>query len=123
MGERFTLIDPARLPEEPVSPNIPAVLLIGLILGTGAGVGTASLREFSDKSAHSPEDLELVTRLNVLAAIPEIVTEEDRERGKKKRKVMLIISGVAVVCGLLFFHFLIMDIDVLIARIMRRLAL
>jgi len=123
MGERFTLIDPARLPEEPVSPNIPAVLLIGLILGTGAGVGTASLREFSDKSAHSPEDLELVTRLNVLAAIPEIVTEEDRERGKKKRKVMLIISGVAVVCGLLFFHFLIMDIDVLIARIMRRLAI
>jgi polysaccharide chain length determinant protein (PEP-CTERM system associated) len=123
MGERFTLIDPARLPEEPVSPNIPAVLLIGLILGTGAGVGTASLREFSDKSAHLPEDLERITQLNVLAAIPEIVTNEDRERGKKKRKLMLILSGVAAVCGLLIFHFLIMDLDILIARIMRQLAL
>ncbi len=123
MGERFTLIDPARLPEKPVRPNIPVVLLIGLILGTGAGVGTASLREFSDKSAHSPEDLELITQLNVLAAIPEIVTQEDRQQRKKKRKLMLIISGVAVVCGLLIFHFLIMDIDILIAKIMRRLAL
>jgi len=123
MGERFTLIDPARLPEEPVRPNIPAVLLIGLILGTGAGVGTASLREFSDKSAHSAEDLELVTQLNVLAAIPDIVTQEDREKRKKKRKLMLIISGAAIVCGVLIFHFLIMDIDVLIARIMRRLAI
>jgi polysaccharide biosynthesis transport protein len=123
MGERFTLIDPARLPEEPVSPNIPAVLLIGLILGMGSGVGTASLREFSDKSAHSPEDLALVTQLNVLAAIPDIVTQEDREKRKKKLKVMLIITGAAIVCGVLIFHFLIMDIDVLIARIMRRLAI
>ncbi|OPY86000.1 MAG: tyrosine kinase [Syntrophus sp. PtaU1.Bin208] len=123
MGERFTLIDPARLPEEPVSPNIPAVLLLGLILGAGAGVGTASVREFSDKSAHSPEDLERITQLNVLALIPEIETQEDREKRKKKRKLILIISGVAVVCGLLIFHFLIMDIDILIAKIMRRLAL
>ena len=29
MGERFNLIDPARLPEKPVKPNIPAILLIG----------------------------------------------------------------------------------------------
>lgn len=123
MGERFTLIDPARLPEEPVSPNIPVVLLLGLILGTGAGIGTASVREFSDKSAHLPEDLERITQLNVLAAIPEIVTNEQREQGKKKRKLMLILSGVAAVCGILLFHFLIMDIDILIARIMRQLAL
>jgi capsular polysaccharide biosynthesis protein len=44
MGERFTLIDPARLPEKPVRPNRPAILLIGLFLGIGAGVGTASLQ-------------------------------------------------------------------------------
>jgi len=36
---------------------------------------------------------------------------------------MMIISGAAIVCGVLIFHFLIMDIDVLIARIMRRLAI
>lgn len=31
-GERFTLIDPAALPEEPVSPNRPAILFLGLVL-------------------------------------------------------------------------------------------
>jgi len=45
MGERFTLIDPARLPEKPVIPNRPVILLIGLFLGIGAGIGTASLQE------------------------------------------------------------------------------
>jgi polysaccharide chain length determinant protein (PEP-CTERM system associated) len=123
MGERFTLIDPARLPVDPVKPNIPAVLLIGLILGTGAGVGTASLREFTDKSAHSAEDLELLTHIKVLAAIPEIVTQEDREQVKKKRKRILIVAGAAVVCGLIVFHFAVMNIDVLIARIVRQMAI
>jgi polysaccharide chain length determinant protein (PEP-CTERM system associated) len=123
MGERFTLIDPARLPVDPVKPNIPAVLLIGLILGTGAGVGTASLREFTDKSAHTAEDLELLTHLKVLAAIPEIVTKEDREQVKKKRKRILIVAGAAVVCGIVIFHFTVMNIDVLIAKIMRQMAI
>ncbi len=123
MGERFTLIDPARLPGEPIEPNIPAVLLIGLILGTGAGVGTASLREFSDKSAHSAEDLELATSMNVLAAIPEIVTLEDRERGKKKRRTLMLSAGAAAVIGLIVFHFFVMNVDVFIARLMRRFSI
>ena len=56
-GERFTLIDPARLPEKPFKPNRLAIVLIGLVLGVGAGVGTAALREFSDTSVHSSEQL------------------------------------------------------------------
>jgi len=92
MGERFTLIEPARLPDKPIRPNVPAILLIGFILGTGAGVGTASVREFSDKSAHSEEDLEMGTQLPVLAAIPEIMTLEDRENVNKKRKWLPFFS-------------------------------
>ena len=54
MGEKFTLIDPARLPEKPVKPNVPAVLLIGLFLGIGAGVGNVSLKESGDQSVRTP---------------------------------------------------------------------
>ncbi len=39
MGEKFTLIDPARLPEKPVKPNVPAVLLIGLFFRDRCGRG------------------------------------------------------------------------------------
>ena len=42
LGEKFSIIDAARLPEKPDSPNIPAILLIGLVLGLGSGVGAAA---------------------------------------------------------------------------------
>jgi len=94
MGERFTLIDPARLPEKPVKPNRPAILLIGLVLGIGAGVGTASLQETTDKSARSPEDLAKKFPFPVLAEIPEIITLQDERRRKKRLKI--IAGGVVL---------------------------
>jgi len=120
MGERFTLIDAARLPEKPVRPNIPAVLLIGLILGIGAGVGTASFRENTDQSAHTADDLNRATKLPVLSSIPVILTQADVEEAKKRNLNLLIGSGIAVVVGLLIFHFFIMDLDVLWAKVQRR---
>jgi len=102
-SDRFTVIDPSRLPEEPARPNTPIMLLIGLMLGMGAGVGTAFVKELTDKSAHSAEDLASASHLNVLAAIPEIVTEEDRQKVMKKRSFLLMIAGAGIVCGLLFF--------------------
>jgi len=95
MVERFTLIDPARLPEKPIRPNIPAVLLIGLILGAGVGVGTASLREYNDSSIHSVDELEMVTRRNVfLAVIPEIDTRKDNTESLKPDSAILAMERV-----------------------------
>jgi len=123
MGERFTLIDPPRLPEKPVSPNIPAILLIGLILGIGSGIGTVSIREHNDQSVRSEEALIGATGFQVLVSIPEIMNEKDILRMKKKRR-MIIFSVVAIiVVFILVFHFFIMDLDVFWARLMRKLAI
>lgn len=121
MGERFTLIDPARLPEKPDRPKIPLVLLIGLILGIGAGIGIASLREFSDQSAHTVEDLARATKMQVFTGIARIVTLDDIRRQKKQRKKLLITTCVVLVVGILIFNFFVMDIDILLAKINRRL--
>ncbi|MBU3950082.1 MAG: chain-length determining protein [Proteobacteria bacterium] len=123
LGERFTLINPAELPEKPVKPNIPAILLIGLILGIGAGVGMAALKEYSDQSVRTVEALATATSAIVLVGIPEIVTTEDIRLVWKKRILWLIVLIICVLAGLAAFHFLVMDLDVLWARIMRRLAL
>ena len=121
MGERFSLIDPARLPEKPVSPNRMAILLIGLLLGIGGGVGTASLREFTDQSVRSSEELARATGLPVLAAIPTIVTWQEK-RSKLYRKILIYVGIVlAIGIGLALLHFFVMDLDVLWARLMRRL--
>ena len=121
MGERFTLIDAARLPEKPVFPNIPAILLIGLVLGIGAGVGSAALKEISDQSVRTAGALSSALGLPVLAVIPDIVTKEDTVEDKQQRKQILIGVAVVVVVAILIFHFFVMDLDVLWARMMRRM--
>lgn len=122
MGERFTLIDPARLPEKPARPNRPVVLMIGLILGIGAGVGTALLQEAADGSARRSEDLTAAFPLPVLAEIPEVITLEDELR---KRKRFKLVAGMAVLLLPVLaaaIHFFVMDLDVLWARVARSLA-
>jgi polysaccharide chain length determinant protein (PEP-CTERM system associated) len=123
MGERFNLIDPARLPEKPVKPNIPAVLLIGFVLGIGAGVGVAAIKEFSDRSVRSITALTKNMGLPVLGGIPEIVTWRDRKRQRIKRVVVICCVLAAIAAGIAVFHFFVMDLDVLWAKIARRLDL
>ena len=71
-GEQFRVIDPARLPEKPFSPDIPKILLIGLLAGLGCGLAAAFLREQMDRSFHDAADVEITLGLKVLATIPKI---------------------------------------------------
>jgi protein tyrosine kinase modulator len=104
-----------------VRPNIPAILLIGLFLGIGSGVGTASLREFSDQSVRSGEALTKATGLPVLASIPEYRNQEDLARIRRKRLTWIVSTAVVIVVCVTVFHFFIMDLDVLWAKLSRRL--
>ena len=71
-GEQFKVIDPARIPEKPFSPNIPRNLLFGVLLGMGLGFGMAFFREQMDRSFKDAEDLETTLGFKVLANIPKI---------------------------------------------------
>jgi polysaccharide chain length determinant protein (PEP-CTERM system associated) len=121
MGERFTLIDPARFPEQPVFPNIPAILLIGAVLGIGAGIGTVSLREYSDHSVRTMEELAAAAQIPVLAEIPVIVTR--REKRWQTRKKWLTIAAIVVIliAGPILFHYLFMDLEIFWGKLIRRL--
>lgn len=90
-GERFTIVEPALLPEKPDKPNRLAIVLVGIVLGLGAGVGTAALMEFNDQSIRSVEGLAQATSFPVLGVIPEILYEQEKLQAKKTNKVQQIV--------------------------------
>jgi len=121
LGEKFSIVEPARLPEKPDSPNVPAILLIGLVLGLGSGVGAAAIKESTDDTVRDAGRLTEETGFPVLTGIPEIVTPGDVAR-KKLLRVRAAAGAVAVlVAGILVVHFFVMDLDVVWARLMRKL--
>ena len=71
-GEQFKVIDPARVPEEPFSPDVPKLLLISLFAGLAGGLGLAFIREQMDRSFHDAADVEISLGIKVLATIPKI---------------------------------------------------
>lgn len=122
-GERFTLIDPARLPEKPFKPNRLAILLIGLVLGIGAGVGWGALREFTDDAVQNAEDLTRSTGFPVLSGIPALVTPAEVHHRQRMRTIKIATAIAAIPVAILVFHFFVMDLDIFWAKLMRRLAL
>ncbi|MFB3926457.1 MAG: XrtA system polysaccharide chain length determinant [Syntrophales bacterium] len=69
-GEQFKIIDPARIPEKPFQPNIPRILIGGLLAGMMIGSAVAFVRENLDRSFYDAEDVEISLGLKVLANIP-----------------------------------------------------
>jgi len=117
------LIDPARLPEKPFKPNRVAIMLIGVVLGVGAGFGMLAVREFLDESVRSVGALAVATSFPVLGSIPEIETEQDKRNKKRKKMLIWLLIVGGIVAGVLLFHFLIMDLDIFWAKLMHRLEL
>ena len=75
-GERFSILDPARLPEEPIRPNRNKILLVGAFLGLALGFGLALFREVSDRSLRTVSVVEDYLGIPVLASLPKL------EKGK-----------------------------------------
>ena len=118
-GERFSLIDPPQLPEKPSSPNRPAILLLGLVLSLGGGVGSAAVLESLDDSVRGSKALAGLLKVPVLAVIPYMENNEQRQR--KRRITLIIVASSVAALGLavLFVHFFFIPLDVLWFRALR----
>ena len=119
-GEKFTLIDPAVLPEEPISPNRPAIIFLSLVLALGAGVGSAAVAESMSEAVRGAKGVVALLHTAPLAVIPYLPNEADT-RGQRKKKRIMIISVVAgIIILFLLVHFLFSPLDVLWYRGLRK---
>lgn len=71
-GEEFRLVDPANLPQKPVSPNIPRIELMGVLGALLVGVGLAFLMEMRDAVVRNEADVTYYTESPMLAALPRL---------------------------------------------------
>lgn len=64
------IADVATTPIRPVSPDIPRILLLALMVGVMLGCGIALLMELSKASVEMPEDVQRLIGIPVLATVP-----------------------------------------------------
>jgi uncharacterized protein involved in exopolysaccharide biosynthesis len=103
-GQRFTLIEPAALPLWPRSPNRVSIMLLGLVLGAGAGLGLVVLAEILDNSIRTVKKLADVTGAPPLAVIPYLNNSKDNVHAKQRYVVVSGLVAVSVVCVVYAFY-------------------
>lgn len=99
-GEQFRIVDHAQVPEIPVSPNGPMILLIFLGLGVVAGAGLIFLTEVMDSTVKGIKQLESWSDgIPCISAVPLALTEYDQALQKKRTLIYIGINVVIAVAG------------------------
>jgi polysaccharide chain length determinant protein (PEP-CTERM system associated) len=97
IGEQFRVLDPARVPTKPMSPQRLFVNLGGLVLGLVLGLGLVGLLEFIDSTYRAETDVVNALSLPVLAVVPNLPTAADIMNAARRRKfVGVAVAGVLV---------------------------
>jgi uncharacterized protein involved in exopolysaccharide biosynthesis len=118
-GERFSLIDPPQLPEEPIKPKRPAIILLGLIFSLTSSFGYVLMAESLGNTVRRRSlAAELGTEL--LSVIPYKETQEDIIRKIKTKKLIFTAAAVSLVVVIILAHFLWTPLDVLWFKSLRK---
>ena len=112
-GERFSLIDPPQLPEQPVKPNRPAIIILGLLLSMASGLGFAAVAEGMDSSVRGARGVTAVLESPPLSIIPYLQNNEDLVRTQKTKRIVIAVFASSFVLLLLLIHFFWTPLDVL----------
>lgn len=91
-GERFTIVEPAVYPQDPVGPRRSLLSLGALIVSLGVAALSVVLRELVKPVFHTIDELRAFTTVEILGSVPQIVTESEWS----KRRVRQLMGGVAL---------------------------
>lgn len=99
IGEQFVLLDPARLPEAPFSPNRILINFFGILGGLALGLGFVALLEYRDGSFKADYEVANVLAMPVLAVVPVMRSDNERRADFRRRLVLnLGLGSTVAVC-------------------------
>jgi polysaccharide chain length determinant protein (PEP-CTERM system associated) len=95
IGEQFKILDPARMPERPESPNRPRLYLIAVLAALAIGIGLATTAEYFDRTLRTEADVRSALNLMVLATVP-YMRDQARPANRLRRRLAFGVAGTAV---------------------------
>jgi polysaccharide chain length determinant protein (PEP-CTERM system associated) len=96
-GEQFQVLDYAKLPEKPTSPNLKKIFFIALFVGGALGMGLTIVSDVVNETVRHVNDLEHLG-LPALDTIPVCLTPRTARRNKLK--AFATASSITMGCGL-----------------------
>jgi uncharacterized protein involved in exopolysaccharide biosynthesis len=106
-GEQFRILDSARSPNKPVSPDMKKLFLIVTFAGLSIGCGLVLLLDYLDTSLRQPEEYEAELEIPVIATIPRVLHPSDI-RGQRFNFAFSVFS--IMIAGVLFAGFAVLTI-------------
>jgi polysaccharide chain length determinant protein (PEP-CTERM system associated) len=106
-GQSFRVIDQAKVPQRPVSPDMKKLLLFCVAAGMGTGGGLIFLLDLLDRSIKIPQDAERHLGLPILATIPDRRFSKDhfRHRLNQAMSFVCLVFGLGLFCFLSIMSF------------------
>jgi polysaccharide chain length determinant protein (PEP-CTERM system associated) len=93
----FRVVDPAYLPLYPVKPNMIKMIMLGIFLGIASGVALSYVLESLAGTFKDETSIENRFKIPVLASIPEILTETDKLKIKRRDRKVFAAAGFYLV--------------------------
>jgi polysaccharide biosynthesis transport protein len=122
-AEKFTLLEPPRVPEKPEKPNRIKIIFLGFLFSIAGGLGAGLLAEIMDNSIRNHNVLTQLTGSEPLVVIPYIENQEDLNRSRKNKINFALLGLFLVVGAALATHFFYMPLDVVVNKISDRLSM
>ncbi len=122
-GERFTLIEPPMLPDDPVSPNRSALMLVAIVLSVMLGAAVVVVRESLDQTVRGVSVVSDLVGATPMALLPYMASEDETLKESSSTKKAVLVLAVIFVVVLLLFHFFVKPLDVTWFIMLRRLGI
>jgi polysaccharide chain length determinant protein (PEP-CTERM system associated) len=97
IGEQFRVLEPARVPGRPFSPNRLQIHLAGLGAGLALGLLLVGFLEYRDSTLSLEDDVTRLFDLPVLAVVPVMISQTDRLANQRRRHLFFTVATVVVI--------------------------
>jgi polysaccharide chain length determinant protein (PEP-CTERM system associated) len=98
-AETYVLIDPARVPEDPVQPDRLSLMFLGLVLAIAAGLGAAFLLNAADSTIRGSADVAMLAGAEPFAHVPVIRSQTELRR--QRTRDFALAAGMAMIAVIL----------------------